>query len=282
MFYKNNIKIIPRNLDYLTPLALAIWYLNEGTLACAKEASLFRVSEEDLKYLCLILKNKYNIDTIIQSGFNKKTLYIKNTSMPIFSKIVKPYLLPSLYYKLNSRHNKLTLYGVSDSLTISSTCLTSSLSLLRRNSILKGTSKNVFIKKFSTKRDVSNIKYTTKYKAEYKLSLIQKEALIGIILGDGFLEKPGRNTRLRIEQSYPEKEEYLRSLYTLLEPLATMTPVLLTRKADGRTGTISKSLYFRTLAMPCLNYYYDLFYKERVKIVPQNLDELLTARGLAY
>jgi hypothetical protein len=39
---------------------------------------------------------------------------------------------------------------------------------------------------FSTKKDVSNIKYTTKYKTEYKLSLIQKEALIGIILGDGF------------------------------------------------------------------------------------------------
>ena len=34
--------------------------------------------------------------------------------------------------------------------------------------------------------------------------------------------------------------------------------------------------------MPCLNYYYELFYKDRVKIVPNNLDELLTARGLAY
>jgi hypothetical protein len=32
MFYKDNIKIIPRNLgDYLTPLALAIWFLNNGS-----------------------------------------------------------------------------------------------------------------------------------------------------------------------------------------------------------------------------------------------------------
>ncbi len=34
--------------------------------------------------------------------------------------------------------------------------------------------------------------------------------------------------------------------------------------------------------MPCLNEYHDLFYKEKVKIIPKNLDELLTARGLVY
>ena len=115
------------------------------------------------------------------------------------------------------------------------------------------------------------------------MSLEQKEALIGIILGDGFLDKakPNHNTRLRIEQSYPEKDKYLRSLYELLGPITTMSPTILTRK-DKRNGIITQSLYFRTLAMPCLNYYYDLFYKERVKIVPRNLGQLLTARGLAY
>lgn len=115
------------------------------------------------------------------------------------------------------------------------------------------------------------------------MSLEQKEALIGIILGDGFLEKskPNHNTRLRLEQSYPEKERYLRSLYKLFEPLATMTPTILTRN-DKRSGSTTQSLYFRTLAMPCLNYYHDLFYKEKVKTVPKNLGQLLTARGLAY
>lgn len=115
------------------------------------------------------------------------------------------------------------------------------------------------------------------------MSLEQKEALIGIILGDRFLDraKPNHNTRLRIEQSYLEKEKYLRSLYELLEPMTTMSAVTLTRK-DKRSDTITQSLYFRTLAMPCLNYYYDLFYKERVKIIPRNLGQLLTARGLAY
>ena len=106
---------------------------------------------------------------------------------------------------------------------------------------------------------------------------------MGIILGDGFLDraKSNHNTRLRIEQSYPEKEKYLTSIYELFEPLTTMTPTILTRN-DKRNGSITQSLYFRTLSMACLNYYYDLFYKERVKIIPSNLGELLTARGLAY
>lgn len=136
---------------------------------------------------------------------------------------------------------------------------------------------------FSSNKDLSDIKYTLNYKREYILNLEQKEALIGIILGDGFLDraKPNHNTRLRVEQSYPEKEKYLRSLYELLEPMTTMSPTVLIRK-DKRSDTTTQSLYFRTLAMPCLNYYFYFFYKERVKIVPRKSGPLLTARGLAY
>ena len=59
-----------------------------------------------------------------------------------------------------------------------------------------------------------------------------------------------------------------------------MKPTLLTRNNKKR-GIVTKSLYFRTLAMPCLNYYYELFYKEGIKLIPKNISELLTARSLA-
>jgi hypothetical protein len=54
-----------------------------------------------------------------------------------------------------------------------------------------------------------DIKYTTKYKKKYNLTPFQKQALIRIILGDSYLEKikSSYNTRLRIEQSYLEKEK---------------------------------------------------------------------------
>lgn len=58
-----------------------------------------------------------------------------------------------------------------------------------------------------------------------------------------------------------------------------MEPTILTREYKKR-GVLIQSMYFRTLAMPCLNYYHELFYN--VKIIPRNLEELLTARGLAY
>lgn len=48
------------------------------------------------------------------------------------------------------------------------------------------------------------LKYCQQYKDNYVLSDIQKQALVGIILGDGSLEraKPSHKTRLRIEQSF--------------------------------------------------------------------------------
>lgn len=43
-----------------------------------------------------------------------------------------------------------------------------------------------------------------------------------------------------------------------------------------------ESAYFYTLAFPCLNYYRELFYPNGTKIVPANIGQLLTARGLAF
>ena len=52
------------------------------------------------------------------------------------------------------------------------------------------------------------------------------------------------------------------------------------KKRKPKKGIITQSLYFRTLGMPCLNYYHDLFYKNKIKVITRNLEELLTARGL--
>jgi len=126
MFYKNNLKIMPDNLDrYLTPLALAtlfIFFSEVGQHDNTKNSPLLisnyigdlplkyktasTVSLEELKYLSFILINKYNIDTVIKDkklkNANKfESLYIKNSSTYTFSKIVKPHLLYSQYNLLN-------------------------------------------------------------------------------------------------------------------------------------------------------------------------------------
>ena len=116
-------KIIPRNLDkYLTPLALTTLFIffselrvqdkdkNLALFICnhTKDLPVKYISEtnaslKELKYLSFILKNKYNIDTVIKDNKlnNFKSLYIKNSSICTFSKVVKPYLLYSQYNLLN-------------------------------------------------------------------------------------------------------------------------------------------------------------------------------------
>lgn len=263
LFYVNNQKTIPKNIDeYLTPLALATLFLSS---VWADEKAIFRsqstldiplsVSQiNGLNILSQVLKIKWKIDTEIKnnSGFNSGSLYVKNSSKAVFTKIVKPHILPSQVHLLKRPTLKLTFFGAPQ-----------------------------FIRCLATLPDFSNSVRDSKRKLrkEYVLSLEQKEALIGIMLGDGYLRrpKPTNNTVLYIDQSYPEKKEYVNFLYKLLEPIVLTSPSILTRN-DRRSGNVTQSLRFLTMAMPCLNYYHDIFYKNKVKCVPRNLDELLTAR----
>lgn len=267
MFYKNNVKIIPLDLyRYITPLSLSTLFLSSLNLKEIDKAKipLTLITIKDIKYLSFILKDKYNINVFIHSKFNAckySSLSLQICNISSFSNVVKPYMLHSQHHLLNKSVINLILpfnQRISNYFSVAKINTTSD-------------------------KDFSDKKYTVNYKKDYMLNLEQKEAIIGIILGDGFLDraKPNYNTRLRIEQSYPEKDSYIKSLYKVFESMTSMSPTILT-KNDKRNGVITQFLYFRTLSMPCLNYYHDLFYKEKVKIIPRNLNELLTPRGLAY
>jgi len=110
MFYKFNelenklVKTIPYEIEkYLTPLSLAIWFMDDGS-NLGKGAKIVTncFTYKELQFLCEIIFKKYNLIVTLQSGGKNKgySLYINSKSMPLFSKIVKPYMLPSLNYKL--------------------------------------------------------------------------------------------------------------------------------------------------------------------------------------
>jgi hypothetical protein len=110
MFYKlvdnKYIKIIPLNItEYLTPLVLAIWFMNDG-VNLNRDARITTncFTLEEINLLCNVLKNRYNIiATSNKCGKNKShIIYIHVNSIKLFTNIIKPYLLPSLYYKLGS------------------------------------------------------------------------------------------------------------------------------------------------------------------------------------
>jgi hypothetical protein len=110
MFYKFNelenklVKIIPNNIEeYLTPLAIAIWFMDGGSkLGKGAKIATNSFTRLELQFLCDILFKKYHIIVTLNSGGknNGHTLYIHSKSMPLFSKMVKRYMLPSLHYKL--------------------------------------------------------------------------------------------------------------------------------------------------------------------------------------
>ena len=257
MFYKKGVIIITLD-EYLIPLVLFAWFINGGKNS---NKIVFNISDENLEYLCYIITNKHNLNNMIYLTEGSNIFTTEKFLFSVFNKKIKLDLLSWCILDDNYK----VLYNNNNNFA----------------NVDKKFCDNII--QYSTKTE-NCIKYTVKYKNQYYLNIIQEQVIIGILLGDGFLErnKFNHNTRLRIEQSYPEKEEYLNSLFTIFEPLTGMTPVVVIRKADKRIGTITKSLYFRTLSMPCLNYYYELFYRNKIKQVPKNLDKLLTARGLAY
>jgi len=107
-FYpKNSRKIIPDFIDtYLTPLALAVWMMDDGTSFKNKgfKFSTNSFTLKEIQNLALILKTKYNLDTTIHKiGLNNQyNIYVPKTSFIILREIVKPYFHPTMLYKINN------------------------------------------------------------------------------------------------------------------------------------------------------------------------------------
>ena len=51
---------------------------------------------------------------------------------------------------------------------------------------------------------------------------------------------------------------------------------------DNRTKKTYSAISFTTMQLPCFNEFRDILYPSNVKIVPHNIYELLTPRGLAF
>ena len=104
-FYVNKKKIIPNNIEeLLTPLALAIWIMDDGGVhPSGMILSTYNFKMED----CILLKDalfkKFNIETTINQRKAGLIIYIPKNQLPKVSGIVKNYMIPCMYYKLNEK-----------------------------------------------------------------------------------------------------------------------------------------------------------------------------------
>ena len=104
LWYKNNIKQVPANIaEYLTPLALAIWIMDDG----CKVGKGLKFSTNSFSYneclnLVKALNDNFNLKASVQSaGSNDQyVIYIWKESMNDLRNIVSPYIIPEMKYKI--------------------------------------------------------------------------------------------------------------------------------------------------------------------------------------
>ena len=104
-FYINNIKIVPKSIELnLTPVGLAFWIMDDGSYNKIKSQVILctdSYTKEEVIFLISILTNKFNFSCgLIDLGKGSYRIRINKRSMPDLIKLVKPYFISSMYYKL--------------------------------------------------------------------------------------------------------------------------------------------------------------------------------------
>ena len=99
-FFKNNHKIIPEKLK-ITPLTLAIWYMDDGS-CCDKDIYLNtqQFSQENQQKLCSLLQRQHNIFATLNKDKIYTRIRIKKESVNRFMNLIRDHVLPSFHYKL--------------------------------------------------------------------------------------------------------------------------------------------------------------------------------------
>jgi len=154
--------------------------------------------------------------------------------------------------------------------------LITSISLLCKQNYT--TISNKFFKKRLTKVERSKI----------NIGEPLNEIIIGLLLGDGHIQSRQLNGNCRfmyVQSSLRENHlNYFNHIFELFKPFISEKYKVKSRSfIDKRSNKTYSSILFATLTLPCFTYYRELFYNlEGKKIIPLNIDKILTPRGLAY
>jgi len=103
-WYVNNRKCLPKNLDkYLTALSLAVWIMDDGSkVGKGLKFCTNSFTYDECTSLTTLLFKKFNIKCSVQSAGtpNQYVIYVWKESMAELSKIVSPYIIPEMKYKI--------------------------------------------------------------------------------------------------------------------------------------------------------------------------------------
>jgi len=114
-----------------------------------------------------------------------------------------------------------------------------------------------------------------------KLPAFQKSVIVGLILSDGWLRFPSKTSKsalIGFKQSLAHSD-YVFFVFSFLSHYCNNTPQL---KKGIRAGKEFYGLEFVTRSLPCFTELYNIFYVNGVKVIPNNIYELLTPVAFAH
>lgn len=107
LFYKDRKKIVPPSINQLLtePMSLAVWFMDDGSKnrndGLILNTQCFTKHETELLRECL--KKNFGIEHIsLQADKNGWRLYIQKASTTLMTNIMRPFILPSMMYKMIS------------------------------------------------------------------------------------------------------------------------------------------------------------------------------------
>ena len=106
------VKKVPINIQQLlTPLAVAYWYMDDGSMKWIRHSNAIRIctesfSESDVSRLKKALKNLYNIETQLIRKTNNGVfigyrLAINEANSTCFRQLIEPFLIDCMRYKVS-------------------------------------------------------------------------------------------------------------------------------------------------------------------------------------
>jgi hypothetical protein len=128
---------------------------------------------------------------------------------------------------------------------------------------------------------VRSVRFSKQERDMMKLPPFHFSVIVGLILSDACLRFPSltsKNVRLEFDQALSHAQ-YLWFVFFILAPYCSSYPSILNRTLNG---TKFSSLRFLTRSLLCFTELYSLFYPNKVKVIPDNIYELLTPVALAH
>jgi len=110
-FYQERKKVIPKFIGkILDPQAIAIWFMDDGSWKSDKHRTYIihtlGYSRVELELVQKVFAKKFGITVGIHSQYNGLRLCIAAESAGTFKKLIEPYVIPSMKYKLGEQMPK--------------------------------------------------------------------------------------------------------------------------------------------------------------------------------